>query len=329
MKTNNQIWYAGALDIPAGKSGEVEIEHVIRPAGTKLTSGNFRTAMYGQKSKTIVFPTETRWHRLNEESYGTWMTDDPIEQRQADELVVGAHGRVLVGGLGLGYAVVALSTKPRVREIVVVERSADIIALVWQATVARVRTLNPRVDLHVQHEDLHDAMNQLHAGVTSELAFDWALFDIWQLDNEGTFHDTVVPLLRAARDRIGKVVCWNEDVMRGQLRMGLHSRMQWLRIQDAFKAAKATGGPVPEGFETMDAFADTIDLDKLATRRGSIYTDWAVPFWRWYRAARPDADVASIAAETYVRSYARVPDEQVCRMLEGFTRIGERNLGKR
>ena len=138
MRIGTKKFYAGALDIPAGKSKGVEVKRIQKPAGTTLKSGNLRTSMFGQKSENLVFDEPTVWHELSEKGFGVWMTDLPIEQRQTDELIARSSGRVLVGGLGLGYAVVALAARSKVKEIVVVEKNPVIIKLVWDATVARI-----------------------------------------------------------------------------------------------------------------------------------------------------------------------------------------------
>ena len=276
--------YAGSLDIPEGVSGPVQVIHDIKPAGTKLSSVTFRTAMFGQKGEEILFDEQTRWHRLVEEEYGTWMTDLPIEQRQMDTLVKSAKGKVLIGGLGLGYAIIALVRRRRIREITVVERSADVIALVWNATVRRVEEMAeggfvPK--LTIVQADLHEYVT----GLPSD-AFAWALYDIWQTDSESTFHTVVLPLRQASKGKIGRIVCWNEDVMRGQLHQGL-----WLRIQ------------------FMGTPFQTPALDQLCETRNSIYHDWAVPFWRWYRSCgqfAPDSILKWIM-QRYAQNYGILP----------------------
>jgi len=268
--------YSGSLDIPEGSSGGVHLEHMLYPAGTKLTSGTVRTAIFGQKADELLFEEPTRWHRLTEDDYGTWMTDLPIEQRQADQLIKGARGRVLVGGLGLGYAVVALSKRSRVREITVVERSADVIKLVWEPTVKRVQGA---VQLHIVHDDLFGYLKAL------DKRFPWAFYDIWQSDSEGTFHQTVLPLRKLSAGKIGQVVCWNEDIMRGQLNMKIRLRLQFMGH---------------EGVPT---------LDQLCELTGNVYEDWAVPFWQWYRECgklvKPEALTWII--DRYVHNYGILP----------------------
>jgi len=305
MKIGNRITYAHVLDIPESTHGDVSIVHNHKPAGTTMESTNLRTALFGQKGGTVTFPQATRWHELTEKGYGTWMTDYPIEQRQHDEMLIGAHGRVLVGGLGLGYAVVALARKPRVRHIVVVERSPSVIALVWNATILNVRSFRERCTLQVVCDDIHHYVDTTPSG-----HFDWAFFDTWQADGEATFHDTVVPLRRAARaKRVPVVRCWNEDIMRGQLLNGLDSRLRMIRmVRDVDTAADET----PESHQDVVAMLrKSTDLDKLATPDGTCWIDWAAPFWAWYRDVDPDDATANQAAMFYAQQYGNVSDRRL------------------
>jgi hypothetical protein len=310
MKIGRTKQYAGVLQIPEGKLDGVEVRHVHKPAGTVLESGTLRTAMYGQKSDSITFEEPTVWHELSEDQHGVWMTDYPIEQRQTDGLIARARGRVLVGGLGLGYAVVALAARQQVREIVVVEKSPAIIALVWEATVRQVRALFPNrtVQLTVVNADLFDYLTERQEmrPVRQKIPeFAWGLFDIWQSDGECTFHEVVVPLRTKAHGVVGSLVCWNEDIMRGQLYQGLEHHLMLVRMTDEQKAALL---PMV-----------VISLDQLTADTDCIYQQWAVPFWRWYKDyTRPGGvyDKAGYTPATveelvklhmlvYVRTYGR------------------------
>lgn len=106
---------------------------------------------------------------------------------------------------------------------------------------------------HIVCADLFDYLKGL------ERTFDHGFYDIWQSDGEHTFHTVVVPLRKLSRDRVGNVVCWNEDIMRGQLLLGIHSRAMAMGLK--------MGPPFPT-------------LEVLTTPTDSIYVDWAVPFWK-------------------------------------------------
>lgn len=268
--------YEGVLDIPAGKSGPVSIEHEVKPAGAPVVISNMRLAMFGQRSSPpLVFDHATRWHRLVEKRYGLWMTDLPIEQRQHDDALIGYKGRVLVGGLGVGYAVTAIAKKAHVDRVVVVERSKHIAKLVWD---------------HTRHADkgelvVMDLFTYLRD--TTE-KFDRAFFDIWQGDGEHVFHSVVVPLRRLAVGKVARVDCWNEDIMRGQLLMGMTSRVMMLNHSPQVQPIHAP---------SIDQLCDG------ATGPGAIYVNWALPFYRWYRRERPDMTYALDKARLYAMVY--------------------------
>ena len=286
MKIGLRKYYDGVLDIPEGKVGKFRIRHIKHPAGAPLKSGTMRTAYFGQTSEDLVYDKDTVWHELTENG-GVWMTDLPIEQRQHDEILVRAKGRVLVGGLGIGYAVVALAVRPKVKEIVVVEKSPEIIKLTWKATVKRAKALRPDIKLTVIEADLFKYLKARQKVATGKPEFSWGFFDIWQGDGESTFHTTVVPLRQLADGVVTTVTCWNEDVMRGQLLMGLHSRLM-----------------------LMDNASMGLSLADLTKERGSIYTDWAVPFWRWVKdhptlKAKKNQELVQFVMRQYVMNYGK------------------------
>lgn len=284
--------YENVLSIPEGTSGAFSIKHHIAPAGKKFSTTTFRTAMHaGHKNKSIVFDHDTRWHYLLEDG-ATWMADLPIEQMQHDATLTGYHGRVLVGGLGLGYAVKVLSAKPRVKSIVIVEQSKDVISLVYPH-VATPKTA-------IIHEDLH-AYLASHP-TAKHYAFDWGFYDIWQADGEGTFHEVVMPLRSASRGKVQHVRCWNEDVMRGQLLYGLHSRLLWMDGKLAEFFGPRTSDPTSNLYiPTLDQLADGLGRDNQPEH--SVWVQWSRPYWRWYRRTRPDFQTALYMASDYAMYY--------------------------
>jgi hypothetical protein len=58
------------------------------------------------------------------------MSDTPMERRTNRSVVDHAHGRVLIAGLGLGMILPPILGKPEVESVIVVERSADVVALI-------------------------------------------------------------------------------------------------------------------------------------------------------------------------------------------------------
>ena len=141
MVIKGRTKYDGILNIPEGKSGVYEVSHRIEKAGKKFPTASART-MYagGHRGKSVVYRHKTRWHYLTEAG-SVWMSDVPIEQWQHDQTLKRFNGRVLVGGLGLGYTLAVLSAKPAVKEIVVVEKSQDVANLVYPHTQTAKTTL--------------------------------------------------------------------------------------------------------------------------------------------------------------------------------------------
>jgi hypothetical protein len=268
------------LDIPAGKLGDMEVRHVWKRDAT-LPTANLRTAMLGgDRRKDISFPGDTRWHELSEDG-AIWMTDLPIEQAQCDMQIERMTGRVLVGGLGLGYAAQRLALKQTVKEVVVVEKSRDCIELV-------ARHLKGQTKLRIVHGCLHEYLMRPKG---DGRPYNFAFFDIWRSDSENTFFNTVLPLRKLLRNgpwmngnADGNCECWNEHIMRGQLQMSLFSRITMLQIP-----------PVP-GLRALD-------LTEMCELEDSIWWDWQVPFWRWYRMKKPSQEKAYEAGMFYARLY--------------------------
>lgn len=277
--TTKRRW-AGYLDIPEGESGDWSIIHKKYEANHTFSTATFRTAIIGgQRSRSIEYNSPTTFHQLCEGG-GVWMSDWPIEQAQCDvNLKRITGGRVLVGGLGLGLCATILARRPSIEQVTVVEKSVDVVKLVAQ----HLRV--PRGKLQVVVGDLFE---YLRRPATTE--YDYAFHDVWQSDSLGTLLTTVLPL-RAASVSNGwvksdaRVICWNEDVMRGQIRMGLHSRL-------AFSYELPTP---PNGFDKLAPPT----VEELATLRGDKWWDMFVPFFQWVQNARPKKDSAFIAADWY------------------------------
>lgn len=204
--------WEGVIKIPESRCGGFAIVHETRKPGFVPRSSPRSAVIGGQGDPPLYFGWETTWHKLVSDEHGTWMTDLPIEQCQIDQLLRGMRGTVLVGGLGLGYAATVLAQRKSVKEVLVVERQKEVIDLV-------LPHLNLPQKVRVVQEDLFRFLRG------KPRHFDFAFFDIWQGDGETDFHEYVVPLRAAVRDwcEDDHVQCWNENVMRGQLRMALIS----------------------------------------------------------------------------------------------------------
>jgi hypothetical protein len=281
MKVRGKAVYENVLDIPEGQSGGFELSHVIEPAGKVFHLSSGRTAMMGgHKSGTVVYDHPTRWHQLLEDD-GRWMIDLPIEQAQHDVALAPLHGFVLVGGLGVGYAVTALAKRRTVTGVVVVEKSSDVVALVAPHLLRD--SVEARRKVTFVTADLFDYLKERPVG---EKLFDGAFYDIWRSDGESTFFSTVLPLLRLSALLVKRVVCWNEDVMRGQLYSSLESR--WIV---AHEPRLQTPG--------------SLTLDQLCEDSDSFWRAWSVPFFRWTRQENPDQKTREKWQAFYAAQYGQ------------------------
>lgn len=269
--------YDGVLSIPAGTRGEWAVEHIEHPTGHVFNLSNARTAiMGGHTAGSVAYDHPTTWHRLTQGG-GVWMSDYPIEQAQHDRELAGFNrGCVLVGGLGLGYAATALAKRPGITEVVVVEIAQEVIDLVAPHLLRD--DAGARRKLRVERADLFNWLR----GCSAQRHFDHAFYDIWTSDGEGTFFETVVPLLRLSRGVVRREpVCWNESVMRGQLCRSVMSR--W----------------------TMLSFPGAPTLDQLCEPTGRVWHDWMVPFFRWARREKPEQETFDKRARLYAGGYGR------------------------
>ncbi len=273
--------WTSPLSIPEGRSGAFEIKHETVPAGEPVMMGSLRTRMFGQDSPgSITFDHPTTWHHLLEDGL-RWMCDWPVEQRQCDECLKGFRGNVLVGGLGLGYAAQALALMPRVKSVTVVEIAREV------ADLVAPHLRDPHGKIEVIRADLLDYLKEEGLQGSKKRTWDRAFYDIWRSDGEGTFFDTVVPLHRLSRPLVkARPVCWGEDIMRGQLCMGLQSRLMFLTHPEVF--------PSPDGWSPL--WEEIIGP-------GAVWHNWAVEFFQWWKHVQPTPEVAKKKARIYAGLY--------------------------
>jgi hypothetical protein len=269
--------YAGLLNIPEAKVGEFEIRHMVEPAGKLMPCTSFRTSMYGgHKAKSVVYDHPTTWHELLEDG-GRWTSDLPIEQYQQRQSLRGFRGKVLVGGLGLGVVVQMLKRLRSVTEITVIEKSKEVLELVAPYVSDK------RVSFH--HCDLHEFLSQC---ATVERTFHHAFFDIWTSDGEGEFYETIIPLRLASKGVVtGKVRCWNEDVMRGQVQNGLFTKLQLMHYDTLSEGVVLPDGKPVAKLATLSN-GEPVTLDWLASTQDHEWHDRVAPFYRTVLDAKPD-----------------------------------------
>ncbi len=238
--------------LPARKRGTARIVHRNEDELAKLPLCTMRNRIFGQnRASHAVFADPTTWHELYIDDLLA-MTDLPVEMAQHRECFdrLRPAGRMLVGGLGIGAAVVLLAREyPAVESVVVVEKNQDVVDLVHPHLFQQIRNTKLGANLVVVTQDL---FGYLWSSRDRE-KFDCAFYDIWSSDGEGTFHEMVLPLRRAS-SRVGladhRIECWNEDIMRGQLLSAL--------------GVRAMTGPRVEP----------------VSGKSSIWVNWSVPFFQ-------------------------------------------------
>lgn len=114
----------------------------------------------------------------------TWMVDDPPHALGMLDHATYYRGRVLVAGLGLGLVLHALAALPAVTDVLVVERSPDVIALVGPhlPRLAGGRAIDFLVG-DWNDEATHDAVARAHA----RAKFDGVFFDLFVGDGPAQF----------------------------------------------------------------------------------------------------------------------------------------------
>ena len=121
----------------------------------------------------------SNWVLRNRKTKTVWMSTSPMERESQSHHVFAAHGRVLVGGLGLGAVLWSLLEKSSVEEVVVVERDEKVIALmtsVWLKSKPWARHISgPR--FHLVQGDALDPSGWPE--FTRSRPFDFGIIDIW------------------------------------------------------------------------------------------------------------------------------------------------------
>lgn len=108
----------------------------------------------------------------------TWMVDDPPHWYGMQRYAKTAHGKVLMGGLGLGLALRAYLDSPRVKGITVVDRAKPVLALL--DTAPAMAALNGEVNNFVLGDVLEVARDHAKQGVV----YDHVLLDLWVANGE-------------------------------------------------------------------------------------------------------------------------------------------------
>jgi len=258
------------LNIPEGRSGKFTIEHKTIEPGTEMDVVSMRTALFTrQRPVKVIFEVPARFHFLKE-SGRTWMSDVPVEQYSHQPVVDTLEGNVLIGGLGLGYIVKKLAMKDSVTSITVVEKSTNVITLVW-------KHLDVEPKAKIVHMDLFKFLKK------NTDKFDYAFYDIWSGDGEAVLKEYVLPLRELTEPFVKsekRILCWQEDVMRGQTRVSLSSIVQ-------------------------------MNYDVMLKLSDKKFKDWfedgwhnhLKAFWNWVRTEKPTQDKALAEVPLYTDTF--------------------------
>lgn len=280
--SDNKRWLT-PLDIPEGENGEYYIQHEVKESGEKIMLANFRNAIFGQKVPkhfNISFPHPTKWHKLVGPE-GVWMTDLPIEHRQMKDCIKGFRRRILVGGLGLGLVAELLRKRANVDKVIIVEKQKEVIELVQP-------NLPMGNKIEIIHDDLFHFLEEYKGR-----SFSHAFYDIWQSDGEGTFFYKVLPLRNLSKGKIkAPPVCWNEEIMRGQLINGLTTLTRLF----------ASDNKEHEKYKRTLENGKEINLWEYDNTQ-EPWWNWKVPFWQWYRDESPSQDALNNCIPLYCKCY--------------------------
>lgn len=198
--------YLSPIDLPERTHRKFSIRHRYTKLGERIPIIGARQALLRDQKTTVVIPKEPiKIHELVEDGHGVWMTDQPEELNQIEEMLctVRPVGRVLVGGLGLGIVAKRLTQIQWIDEVVVIERSRDVINL---CKSAGYKTICSDITKYL---------------LRCKKPFDCYLLDTWAGTGEVTWWNTVLPLRRLIRNLWGPkpiIHCWAEDIMWGQIK---------------------------------------------------------------------------------------------------------------
>lgn len=142
-----------------------------------------------------------------------WMSDTDDERAWNQDVLQRSRGDVLIAGLGLGMVVLPIIEKAAVNSVTVIERNADVVALV-RPHLEAFAAPGSAVKLKIVVADINKWRPQPLG--RSRRLFDAIYFDIWPdictdyLDDMKILHATFRPFLR----RGGWVGSWQYEHLR-------------------------------------------------------------------------------------------------------------------
>jgi hypothetical protein len=174
---NLDSWQTPASDYPRNESVGHATFKKFRYSGTYMGFG-VHDADFVQFAKRVeITALQVRKQ--------TWMVDDPWHYWSIQDSAAQLHGRVLVGGLGLGLVLHELARNPNVDSVLVIEREQDVIDLLHPY-------LPESLDLEIVNDDFY------HYIESDESSFDSAFVDLWVTngrdETRNVFYGDVLPL---------------------------------------------------------------------------------------------------------------------------------------
>lgn len=180
--------------IPMGQVGLAKIVHDSPDALTRLRAARDGQPLNGEKYTRLFVDGEP------------WMTDAEFECRTNRRVVDWAAGDVLIAGLGIGLILRPMLDSPDVETVTVLERSADVIALIGP---------------QYQHPKLTIIEADVYTWTPPKKAYNLIYFDVWaSVPNEDNKEEiaSLKKRYRSALKRCGRSMAWCEEYARRRSR---------------------------------------------------------------------------------------------------------------
>jgi len=137
-----------------------------------------------------------------------WMSLSPMELMSQHPLIVQARGRVVVAGLGMGYMLTQIRMRQEVTEVVLIERSEELIAWILPYLEKNIMSRKKDCPLHVIAGDVYDELPRVRDKFGGE-KFDIAIVDTFAVFDSKRENRAAIELLQSSsKDSVRKVIGW-------------------------------------------------------------------------------------------------------------------------